>query len=89
MDANARPTGIDRRTALRRLTSSGIALAATAMGALLWLSAGLVPSEAHGLIRFIALGLQIAAGIAVYGLLLQILGVASWREAANALKRPA
>ena len=28
------------------------------------------------LIRFIALGSQIAAGIAVYGLLLQVLGVA-------------
>ncbi|WP_256807604.1 murein biosynthesis integral membrane protein MurJ [Bradyrhizobium sp. Bra64] len=64
-----------------------IVLAAFAMGALLWLSAGLVPSEAHGLIRFIALGLQIAAGISVYGVLLQILGVASWREAAGALKR--
>ena len=40
-----------------------------------------------GLIRFIALGSQIAAGIVVYGLLLQILGVASWREAVAALKR--
>ncbi|WP_456618491.1 MULTISPECIES: murein biosynthesis integral membrane protein MurJ [unclassified Bradyrhizobium] len=66
-----------------------IVLAALAMGALLWLTAGLMPAEAHGLIRFIVLGLQIAAGIAVYGLILQILGVASWREAANALKRPA
>ena len=35
------------------------------------------------------LGLQIGAGIAVYGLLLQILGAASWREAVNALKRAA
>ncbi|WP_213030825.1 hypothetical protein [Acinetobacter baumannii] len=59
------------------------------MGALLWLTTGLMPSEAHGLIRFIVLGLQIAAGMAVYGLLLQILGAASWREAAAALKRPA
>jgi len=65
-----------------------IVLAALAMGGLLWLTAGLLPSEAHGLIRFIALGSQIAAGIVVYGLLLQILGVASWREAADALKRP-
>jgi len=30
MDANLRPTGIDRRTALRRLTSTGVALAASA-----------------------------------------------------------
>lgn len=66
-----------------------IVLAAAAMGALLWLTTGLMPVEAHGLIRFIVLGLQIGAGIAVYGLLLQILGAASWREAINALKRPA
>ena len=65
-----------------------IVLAALVMGALLWLTAGLLPSEAHGLIRFIALGSQIGAGIVVYGLLLQILRVASWREAAGALKRP-
>lgn len=64
-------------------------LAAAAMGALLWLTADLIPAEAHGLIRFIVLGVQIGAGIAVYGLLLQILGAASWREAASALKRPA
>ena len=66
-----------------------IVLAASAMGALLWLTAGLVPAEAHGLVKFIVLGVQIAAGIAVYGLLLQILGAASWREAAAALRRPA
>jgi len=66
-----------------------IGLAASAMGALLWLTAGLVTAEAHGLVKFIVLGVQIATGIAVYGLLLQILGVASWREAVNALKRPA
>ena len=66
-----------------------IMLAAAAMGALLWLTTGLMPAEAHGLIRFVVLGLQIAAGIAVYGLLLQILGAASWREAAAALKRTA
>jgi putative peptidoglycan lipid II flippase len=66
-----------------------IVLAAAAMGALLWLTVGLVPAEAHGLIRFIVLGLQIAAGITVYGMLLQVLGVASWREAVNALRKPA
>jgi putative peptidoglycan lipid II flippase len=65
-----------------------IVLAAVAMGGLLWLTAGLLPSDAHELIRFIALGSQIAAGIVVYGLLLQFLRVASWREAAVALKRP-
>ncbi|KYH03646.1 murein biosynthesis integral membrane protein MurJ [Bradyrhizobium sp. DOA1] len=65
-----------------------IVLAALAMGALLWLTTGLVPAGAHGFIHFIALGVQIAVGIVVYGLLLQILGAASWREAVNALKRP-
>jgi putative peptidoglycan lipid II flippase len=63
-----------------------IVLAAAAMGALLWLTTGLSPAEAHGLVRFIVLGLQIGAGIAVYGLLLQVLGAASWREAVNALR---
>ncbi|MDA9465323.1 murein biosynthesis integral membrane protein MurJ [Bradyrhizobium sp. CCBAU 53415] len=74
-------------SARRRLPR--IVLAAAAMGTLLWLTAGLVPAGAHGFIEFIALGAQIAAGIAVYGLLLQIFGAASWREAVNALKRPA
>ncbi|MBW7964765.1 murein biosynthesis integral membrane protein MurJ [Bradyrhizobium sp. BR 10261] len=74
-------------TARKRLPR--IVLAAAAMGALLWLTRDLMPSEAHGLVRFLVLGLQIAAGIAVYGLLLQILGAASWREAAAALRRAA
>lgn len=65
-----------------------IVLAAIGMGALLWLTTGLVPAGSHGFIKFVALGVQIAAGIAVYGLLLQILGAASWREAVNALQRP-
>ncbi|WP_027550013.1 murein biosynthesis integral membrane protein MurJ [Bradyrhizobium sp. Cp5.3] len=65
-----------------------IVLAALVMGGLLWLTSGLAHPGSHGLVKFIALGLQIAAGIVVYGLLLQILGVASWREAVHALKRP-
>ena len=62
-------------------------LAAAAMGALLWLTAGLAPAEAHRFVQFIVLTVQIAAGIAIYGLLLQILGAASWREAASALRK--
>ena len=73
-------------TARKRLPR--IVLAAAAMGALLWLTVGLVPAETHGFIKFVALGVQIGAGMAVYGLLLQTLGAASWREAVNALKRP-
>ncbi|WGD52476.1 murein biosynthesis integral membrane protein MurJ [Bradyrhizobium sp. CB1650] len=65
-----------------------IVLAALVMGSLLWLTAGLVRADSHGFIKFATLGLQIAAGIAVYGLLLQFLGVTSWREAVNALTRP-
>ncbi|MGY3237088.1 MULTISPECIES: murein biosynthesis integral membrane protein MurJ [unclassified Bradyrhizobium] len=65
-----------------------IVLAAATMGALLWLTTGLIPSETHRLARFIVLVLQIAAGLTVYGLLLQILGAASLRAAVNALKRP-
>jgi putative peptidoglycan lipid II flippase len=65
-----------------------IVVAALAMGALLWLTTGLVPAGAHGLLHLIALGLQIMGGIAAYGLFLRLFGVASWREAAAALKRP-
>lgn len=66
-----------------------IVLAALAMGALLWLTSGLAPVGSHGFVRLLAVAIQIAAGMAVYGLSIQLLGVASWREAANALKRPA
>lgn len=66
-----------------------IVLAAAVMGALLWLTTGLSFADAHGFIRLIVLAVQIAAGIAVYSLLLQVLGAASWREAAAVLKRPA
>jgi putative peptidoglycan lipid II flippase len=65
-----------------------IVLAALAMGGLLWLTTGLASADAHGLLRLFVLGLQIAGGIAAYGLFLKLLGVASWREAVNALKRP-
>jgi putative peptidoglycan lipid II flippase len=66
-----------------------ILLAAAAMGALLWLTAGLIPAEGHGVVTLLMLGLQISAGIAVYGALLHVLGAASWREALAALRRPA
>jgi putative peptidoglycan lipid II flippase len=65
-----------------------IALAALAMGALLWLATGLTPAGGHSLMGLIVLGLQIAGGIAAYGLFLRLFGIASWREAVNALRRP-
>jgi putative peptidoglycan lipid II flippase len=63
-----------------------IVLAALVMGGLLWLANALAPAAAHGLTGFVALGLEIAGAIAVYALLLRLLGVASWREAVNAIK---
>ena len=68
-----------------------ILAAALAMGALLWLAAHLLPAGAHGLVQAAALLLLIAAGIAAYGLLLQLFGVTGWRQAVSAVKqgRPA
>ena len=63
-----------------------IVLAALVMGGLLWLTTGLAPAGLHSLLRLAVLGAEIAGGIAVYGLLLQLLGVASWREAVSAIK---
>jgi len=66
-----------------------IVLASLAMGGLLWLTTGLAPTGTHRLLSLVVLGAQIAGGIAAYALALQLLGVASWREAVNAIKRPA
>ncbi|WOH66243.1 murein biosynthesis integral membrane protein MurJ [Bradyrhizobium sp. BWA-3-5] len=78
IDANAR----------RRLPR--IVLAALTMGAVLWLLARSLPalaSGAHGLVQAVLLLGVIAAGIAAYGLFLQLFGVTGWREAVNALRR--
>jgi putative peptidoglycan lipid II flippase len=67
-----------------------IVAAALAMGALLWLSAAFaLPSAAdsNGLARAALLGGLIAAGIAVYGLLLALLGVTGWNEAVRAFRQ--
>lgn len=66
-----------------------IVLAALSMGALLWLATRALPtltSGAHGLIQAVLLLIVISAGIAIYGLLLQLSGVAGWREAVNAIR---
>lgn len=66
-----------------------IALAALAMGALLWFFARSLPalaSGAHGFVQAILLLAVIAAGIAIYGLLLKLFGVAGWRETVNAIR---
>lgn len=60
-----------------------IAAAAMTMGAALWL----VPvTRLAGAAQAIVLLVLIAAAVALYGLLLQLFGVASWRETVNALK---
>ncbi|KJC61751.1 membrane protein [Bradyrhizobium sp. LTSPM299] len=80
VDANAR----------RRLPR--ILAATAAMGAVLWVAAGNLPAaSAHGFVQAAGLLLLIAAGIAAYGLFLQLFGVTGWREAVSAIrqKRPA
>jgi putative peptidoglycan lipid II flippase len=65
-----------------------IMLASFAMGGMLWLTAGIAPTGAHRLLTLVVLGAQITGGIAVYALALQVLGVTSWREALDAIRRP-
>jgi putative peptidoglycan lipid II flippase len=67
-----------------------IILAAILMGALLWLAAHLVlpwVANAHGLAQAAILGILIAGGIMVYGLLLSLWGVVDWRAAAAAIRQ--
>jgi putative peptidoglycan lipid II flippase len=67
-----------------------IALAALAMGALLWLATRLMPalsSGAHGLVQAVLWLAVISAGIAIYGLFLRLFGVAGWRDAVNAIRQ--
>ena len=69
-----------------------IAAAATAMGGLLWLEARFVlpwTAEAHGAAQIAVLGILIAGGIAIYGLLLVVLGVIDGRDAASRIGRKA
>ena len=67
-----------------------IVAAALAMGALLWLVAPFVLTSltsAHGLAQALMVGALIAAGIALYGLLLGLLGVIDRGEVVNALRQ--
>jgi putative peptidoglycan lipid II flippase len=65
-----------------------IVAAALAMGELLWLMATLAWPLAgvHGLAQAAMLGVLIIAGVAIYGLLLNLFGVVSWADAASALR---
>lgn len=67
-----------------------IALAALAMGGLLWLAAYVTSpwmAEAHSPGRAGLLALLIAGGLAIYATLLMLSGTVRWAEARNALKR--
>jgi putative peptidoglycan lipid II flippase len=54
-----------------------IALAALAMGALLWLARFVLAwtANAHGLVQAAVLGILIAGGLVIYGMLLVLFGV--------------
>lgn len=69
--------------AMARRRLPRIVAAALAMGAALWLAP---IAKLHGLAQAAFLLALIAAGVAFYGLLLQLFGVTGWREAVNALK---
>jgi putative peptidoglycan lipid II flippase len=67
-----------------------IVAAALVMGGLLWLMAALVlppAADAHGFARAALLAMLIAAGMAIYGLLLVLFGVVKWGEAVNAVRQ--
>jgi putative peptidoglycan lipid II flippase len=69
-----------------------IAAAAMAMGGLLWPEARFVlpwTAEAHGAAQIAVLGILIAGGIAIYGLLLVVLGGVDGRDAASRIGRKA
>ena len=61
----------------------------SAMGGLLWLEARFVlpwTAEAHGAAQVAVLGILIAGGIAIYGLLLVVLGGIDWRDAGSRIR---
>jgi putative peptidoglycan lipid II flippase len=65
-----------------------IAASALAMAGLLWLAAQLpaLNADAHRLSQAVSLALLIAGGLGLYLLLLALFGVASWRQAASAIR---
>jgi putative peptidoglycan lipid II flippase len=74
--------------ARRRLPRIGVA--ALGMGGLLWLAATLLAlshAGTHGIAPAILLGVLISGGIAIYGLLLALLGVINWRDALKAIQQ--
>jgi len=69
-----------------------IVAAALAMGGMLWLAAPFVlafDGTTHGLAQAILVAMLISGGIAIYGLLLALLGVVRWGEAVKAIRQTA
>jgi putative peptidoglycan lipid II flippase len=65
-----------------------LAVAALAMDGLLWLTAGfLLPPHAHGLVQAVLMAVLISGAIAVYGLVLALLGVIRWGDAMSAIRQ--
>jgi putative peptidoglycan lipid II flippase len=67
-----------------------IAVAALAMGGLLWLVPALVlppTADAHGLVQAALLATLISGGMAIYGLLLGAFGVVKWDAAVAAVRQ--
>ncbi len=64
-----------------------IVAAATAMGGLLWLVAGVIPPSAHGVAQAASLAVLVGGSIALYALLLTRFGVTGWRDAVHALRQ--
>src|SRR6266478_2708614 len=67
-----------------------IAMAALTMGGLLWLMATYLPAPAagaHSIAQAVVLGLLIAGGMAIYGLLLALFGVIKWADAVSAVRQ--
>jgi putative peptidoglycan lipid II flippase len=66
-----------------------IAAAALAMGALLWWAERLAlapAADTHGVVQAALLAVLIAGGIAVYGLLLTLLGAVNWTESIQSVR---
>jgi putative peptidoglycan lipid II flippase len=58
---------------------------------LLWWATRFTPALAgsQGLVQAVALAILIGAGIATYGLFLQLFGVTGWRETVTAIRQKA
>ncbi len=62
-----------------------IVVAALAMGGLLWLMARFAPAGTKGFADAVVLGVMISVGMAIYGLLLALSGVITWKQVVKAI----